>query len=116
MNKKIVSQRLQLYILYLISFYACLETNREFSNTSFRIFVALINLGDLGPNNPNHWWGDSISNFLISDFAPNDVLLKLREDLRPSIINPSFIVFPSNLERLIKLKSNNFAFPLFSNF
>ena len=84
-----VFQCFQLHILYPMSSPACLETD------------------------PNNQWEDteSILNSFFSDFASSDVLPKLREHLRPSIINPSFIVFPAHLE----LKLNNCALSLFSN-
>ena len=85
-----VFQSFHLHILYPVSSPACLETN------------------------PNYQWEDteSISNSLLSDFSSNDVLPKLREHLRPSITNPSFIVFPAHLE----LKLNSCALSLFPNF
>ena len=82
----------------------CFETSWMLSNTSFWIFRALSNSVNLRPNKPNHWWVDteSILNSLISDFVSNNVLLNLREYLRPPVIDFSLTVFPPNLE----LKSN----------
>ena len=72
----------------------------EVSYTSFGIFGTLSNLWNLCPNKPKQWWVDteSIPDSLISDLSSNNVLLNLREHLRPSITNFSFIIFPANLE------------------
>ena len=105
---KVVFQSIQLHILYPMSSHACFKTGRRLSYISFGIFGALSNLGNLGPKKPNHWWvnTESISNYLTSYFASNNVLRNLREHLRPSIINFFIHSLSSQFEIEIKLKFN----------